>query len=174
MRPRSLLPLVLGPLLAACSATLTLPLPDQTVTVAALGDTAGRVVYPAEPMTFSSPGSALKDARVEGTLEASQSLLLTLDLYARTQDPAQDKDCIGLSDLTRTYAYACSVGPEDGPIGQAHFQRTSTTSLSLAGPKLTEGLQQGKLWLGVMAQGLPAPQVTFTFKNLRATLTLGL
>jgi hypothetical protein len=169
-----LLPLALGALLAACSLPLTIPLPDQTVEVPALGDTAGKVVYPAKPQTFTSPGSVLKDVRVEGTLEASQPLLLTLDLYARTQDPAQDPNCQPLGDLTTPYAYACAVGAEDGPIGEASFQGTSTTSLSLNGPKLTEGLQQGRLWLGVKVQGLPAARITFTFKNLRATFTLGL
>lgn len=174
MRPRSLLPLALGTLLAACSATFTLPLPDRSVRVAAVGDTAGRVVYPAEALSFSPPGGVLKDARVEGVLEASQPLLLTLDLYARTQDPAQDPGCLALPDPTTPYAYACSVGPEDEKVGEARFNGTSTASFSLKGTHLTEGLQQGRLWLGVMAQGLPAAQVTLTFKNLRATLTLGL
>ncbi|MGC8905529.1 hypothetical protein [Thermus sp.] len=168
-----LLALGLSLALVSCSATLTLPLPDQTVEVAAVADTGGKVVYPAKPNPFSPPGSILKDVRVEGTLEASQELFLTLDLYARTEDPAQDPDCFALSDLGTTYAYACSVGPEDEKIGQAGFANTASAPLSLSGSKLTEGIKQGRLWLGVMAKGLPAAGVTLTFKNLRATVTLG-
>ncbi|MGC8968478.1 MAG: hypothetical protein ACP5JV_09255 [Thermus sp.] len=167
-----LLALGLSLALAGCSATLTLPLPDQTVKVAAVADTGGKVVYPANPNLFSPPRSIL-DVRVEGTLEASQDLFLTLDLYARTEDPAQDPGCFALSDLRTTYAYACSVGPEDEKIGQAGFANTKSAPLSLSGSKLTEGIKQGRLWLGVMAKGLPAAEVTFTFKNLRATVTLG-
>ncbi|BAW00992.1 uncharacterized protein TTMY_0582 [Thermus thermophilus] len=163
-------PLVaLAGLLAACSVSFTIPLPDQTVQLPALGGTLGRVVYPAQAQSFPPPGGVLKDVQVTGTLEASQPLSLTLDLYARTKDPAQDENCLALGG----YAYACALGPEDGPIGRASFAGTSAP-LSLKGEKLTQGVQEGRLWLGAMVQGLPNGGLTLTFKNLKATLTLGL
>ena len=165
--------MALAGLLAACSVSFTIPLSDQAVQLPALGDTLGRVVYPAEAQTFPTPGGVLKDVQVTGTLEASQPLFLTLDLYARTKDPAQDGNCLALSDFQKVYAYACALGPEDGHIGRASFAGTSAP-LSLKGEKLTQGVQGGRLWLGVMVQGLPSGGLTLTFKNLKATFTLGL
>jgi hypothetical protein len=168
--------LVLGLLLAltACSVTVTVPLPPQEVKVPVASDTMGLIVYPADPPPFPSPGSVLKNVVVRGTLEANQKLNLTLDLYARTTDPKNDGNCIALRDFATTYAYACPPGPEDGPIGRATFNGTASASLQLQGEKLTQGLQQGRIWLGVMVQGLPAGQVALIFKNLVATVTLGL
>ncbi|GAB5601509.1 hypothetical protein FJNA_00330 [Thermus sp. FJN-A] len=165
--------LALGSLLAACSVTVSVSLPDQTVQIPALGDTAGKVIYPANPQGFSPPGSVLKDVQVTGTLEASQSLTLTLDLYARTLDPAQDNNCLALRDFQNVYAYACTLGPEDGHIGEAAFSGSAQATLTLRGEKLTQGVQGGRVWLGAMAQGLPGGNLTFTFKNLKATVTLG-
>jgi len=167
---------LLGLLLAltACSVTVTVPLPPQEVKAPVAPDTMGLIVYPADPPSFPSPGSALKNVVVRGTLEANQNLNLTLDLYARVSDPKQDKNCVALSDFASTYAYVCTPGPENGPIGRASFSNAASGPLQLQGEKLTQGLQQGRVWLGVMVQGLPAGQVTFTFKNLVATVTLGL
>ncbi|GAA6730896.1 hypothetical protein YIM73518_06590 [Thermus brockianus] len=39
---------------------------------------------------------------------------------------------------------------------------------------MTQGIAQGKFWLGLEVQGLPASLVTFTLKNLKAIVTVGL
>lgn len=137
-------------------------------------DTQGRVVYPAQALTFPAPAGVVKWVRVEGTLEANQPLALTLALYARTQDPRNDPRCLALSDFTQTYAYACPEGSEDERIGEARFTASRTAPLVLSGQNLTQGVQQGRLWLGILASGLPAGELTLTFKNLRATLGVGL
>ncbi|WP_018111428.1 hypothetical protein [Thermus igniterrae] len=168
------LTLGLTALLAACSFSLTLPLPDQTLKVPAMADTQGQVVYPAQALTFPAPGGVVKGVRVEGTLEASQSLTLTLALYARTQDPENDPDCLALRDFTQTYAYACPMGPEDEKVGEATFTASRAASLALSGQNLTQGVQQGRLWLGMMASGLPAGQLELTFKKLKAIVSVGL
>ncbi|WP_234554190.1 MULTISPECIES: hypothetical protein [Thermus] len=160
-------------LLAACSVRVTVPLPNQQVTVAMVGDTLGQVIYPAQAMEF--PGVPVKSVEVSGTLEANQPLTLTLNLYARLTDPASDPSCTALSDFTTTYAYACPVGPDDERVGSATFALSQSTSLTLKGQNLTYGVQAGKLWLGVqLNQALPAPQVEFTFKDLKATVVAGL
>ncbi|WP_038057605.1 hypothetical protein [Thermus amyloliquefaciens] len=170
---RLLASLGLSFLLAACSVSVTVPLPEQRVTLAAVGDTLGRVVYPAKPMEF--PGVPVKGVEVSGVLEANQPLTLTLNLYARLTNPASDPNCIALSDFTTVYAYACPVGPDDEKVGSASFTLSQSSPLALNGQNLTQGVQAGKLWLGVeVNQGLPAGPVDFTFKNLKATVTVGL
>ncbi|WP_038043437.1 hypothetical protein [Thermus tengchongensis] len=158
-------------LLAACSMSVTVPLPDQKVTLATMIDTVGRVVYPAKPMAF--PSVPAKGVEVSGVLEASQPLALTLSLYARLSDPATDPQCLALSDFTTTYA--CPVGPNDEKVGSATFTLSQSAPLTLKGQNLTRGVQEGRLWLGVEASNsLPAGPVEFAFKNLKATLIVGL
>lgn len=79
---------LLGLLLSACSLSLTVVLPDQTLNLPGLGDTGGRVVYPQEGLSFNPPPlDVIRGVKVEGILEASQPLTATLEFYARTEDP---------------------------------------------------------------------------------------
>jgi len=87
---------VLGLLLAltACSVTVTVSLPDQTLDLPGLTDTGGKVVYPKDGLSFDPPPvDVVRGIRVEGVLEASTLLNVTLEFYARTQDPSQDDAC---------------------------------------------------------------------------------
>jgi hypothetical protein len=88
--------LVLGLLLAltACPVTVTVSLPDQTLDLPGLADTGGKVVYPKDGLSFSPPPvDVVRGIRVEGVLETSEPLNITLEFYARTQDPSQDPTC---------------------------------------------------------------------------------
>ncbi len=67
------LTLVLGLLLAltACSVTVTVALPDQTLDLPGLADTGGKVVYPKDGLSFDPPPvDVVRGIRVEGVLEA--------------------------------------------------------------------------------------------------------
>ena len=150
-----------------------MPLPNQKVSVAAVGDTVGRLVYPAKAMEF--PGFPVRGVEVSGVPEANQPLTLTLNLYARLTDPASDPSCTALSDFTTIYAYACPVGPDDEKVGSATFTFSQSTPLTLKGQNLTQGVQAGGLWLGMEASNsLPSGPVEFTFKDLKATVVAGL
>ena len=178
--------LVLGLLLAltACSVTVTVDLPDQTLDLPGLADTVGKVVYPKDGLSFDPPPvDVVRGIRVEGVLEAetSQPLNITLEFYARTQDPSQDPACtaptfpfapqgIGVEPVI----YFCSIGPNDQKVGQATFQNSQQASFTLQGTKLTEGIKAGRLWLGIKANGLPSAPLTLTFLNMKAYVTVGL
>jgi len=173
--------LALGLLLAltACSVTVTVPLPPQEVKVPVASDIGGKVVYPKDGLSFSPPPvDVVRGIRVEGVLEASQPLDITLEFYARTQDPSQDPACtaptfpqgIGVEPVI----YFCSIGPNDQKVGQATFQNSQQASFTLQGTKLTEGIKAGRLWLGIKASGLPSTPLTLTFLNMKAYVTVGL
>jgi hypothetical protein len=176
--------LVLGLLLAltACSVTVTVSLPDQTLDLPGLTDTGGKVVYPKDGLSFSPPPvDVVQGIRVEGVLKASEPLNITLEFYARTQDPSQDRACtaptfpfapqgIGVEPAI----YLCSIGPDDQKVGQATFQNSQQASFTLQGTKLTEGIKAGRLWLGIKASGLPSTSLTLTFSNMKAYVTVGL
>ena len=170
--------LVLGLLLAltACSATVTVPLPDQTLDLPDLPgliDTGGKVVYPKDGLSFAPPSvDVVRGIRVEGVLEASEPLNATLEFYARTRDPSQDSACT--APLPGVDIYLCSIGPDDQKVGQATFQNSQQASFTLQGTKLTEGIKAGRLWLGIKASGLPSDPITLTFLNMKAYVTVGL
>jgi hypothetical protein len=175
--------LVLGLLLAltACSVTVTVDLPDQTLDLPGLTDTGGKVVYPKDGLSFSPPPvDVVRGIRVEGVLEASEPLNITLEFYARTQDPSQDPACTAPTPTfpqgigVEPAIYLCSIGPDDQKVGQATFQNSQQASFTLQGTKLTEGIKAGRLWLGIKASGLPSTPLTLTFRNMKAYVTVGL
>jgi hypothetical protein len=176
--------LLLGLLLAltACSVTFTVNLPDQKLELLGLSDTGGRIVYPENSLSLEPPlVDVIRDLRVEGVLEASKPLNLTLEFYARTQDPSQDPNCQPLSLPfapqgigVEPALYLCPVGPEDEKVGEATFKNNTEALFTLQGKKLTEGVKAGKLWLGIKASGLPSTPLTLTFRNMKAQITAGL
>jgi len=175
--------LVLGLFLAltACSVTVTVDLPDQTLDLPGLADTGGKVVYPKDGLSFSPPPvDVVQGIRVEGVLKASEPLNITLEFYARTQDPSQDPACTAPTPTfpqgigVEPAIYLCSIGPNDQKVGQATFQNSQQASFTLQGTKLTEGIKAGKLWLGIKASGLPSTPLTLTFLNMKAYVTVGL
>ncbi|RTG99186.1 hypothetical protein CSW47_16350 [Thermus scotoductus] len=156
--------------LAACSFTVTVDIPEQKFQAQALPNPQGQILYPKEATRFNPPPVAPKSVVLTGTLEASQTLNTTISFYVRLEDPS--KTCQDLS-LYGIPAYACPVGPADEKVGEAQFQGTQA-SLTLQGAKLTQGIAQGQFWLGLEAQSLPSSRVTFTLKNAKATVTVGL
>jgi hypothetical protein len=165
--------LVLGLLLAltACSVTVTVSLPDQSLDLPGLTDTGGKVVYPKDGLSFDPPPvDVVRSLRVEGVLEASTLLNVTLEFYARTQDPSQDPACTAFTlPGAGSSIYFCSIGPndqKDQKVGQATFQNSQQASFTLQGTKLAEGIKEGRLWLGIKASGLPSTSLTLTFSNM--------
>lgn len=173
--------LVLGLLLAltACSVTVTVSLPDQTLDLPGLTDNGGKVVYPKDGLSFSLPPvDVVRGIRVEGVLKASTLLNVTLEFYARTQDPSQDDACTAFTlPGAGSSIYFCSIDPndqKDQKVGQATFLNSQQASFTLQGTKLTEGIKAGRLWLGIKASGLPSTSLTLTFLNMKAYVTVGL
>jgi len=164
--------LLLGLLLTACSTTVTVDLPNQTLDLPGLADSGGQTIYRKDGLSFNPPPvDVIRGVRVEGVLEASQPLNLTLEFYARTQDPQRDSSCQALPSFP---LYLCPVGPEDEKVGEARFQNGRETPLILQGAKLTQGVRAGKFWLGAKASGLPSTPIKLTFRNMKAYVTLGL
>ena len=161
--------------LAACSLTVTVPLPDQSLNLPGVTDTGGGIVYSGSALSFDPPPvDVVQGIRVEGAIEASQPLNATLEFYARTQDPNQDPAC-----TTPTFpgggsgVYFCTGSSEDQEVGQVTFQNSQQASFTLQGVKLAEGIKAGRLWLGIKASGLPPTPLTLTFHNMKAYVTVG-
>lgn len=165
--PLSLLALILG----ACSVSLTVPLPDQTLDLPAIQDTSGYVLYPAQGLEFTAV--PVKGVAVSGQATASQPLNLDLDIYARLTSPAGDPNCTDLSSWAGAPLYACSVGEADSLVGRLTFRGESQAPLLLQGAVLAQGVSQGKFWLGGKVSGAPSSSVQIRLTDLRATATVG-
>ena len=148
-------------------------LPDQTLKLPGLSDTGGKIVYPKEGLALEPPPvDVIRGLRVEGVLEASTPLNVTLEFYARTKDPS---DCTPFPPPPQEPTlYLCPVGPEDEKVDEARFQNSQQASFTLQGTKLAEGIRAGKLWLGIKASGLPSTPLTLTFRDMKAYVTVGL
>lgn len=169
---RGLLGLALGLLLSACSIPITVSLPDKTLELPGLPDTLGKVVYPQEALVFTPPAvDVVKGLRVEGLLEASQPLTATLEFYTRTKDPSADRGC--QAPPPGSAVYLCAIGPDDEKVGEAVFNGSQQASFTLQGTLLTQGIKQGRLWLGLKYSGLPSTPLTLAFKNMKAIVTVG-
>ncbi len=156
-------------LLAACSFTVTVDLPDQRFDIAAFS-TQGLILY--QEQSFSPPplSGAIRAVRITGEASLEAPAYLTLELYGRSRAP---EGCQSQSWGGQTY-YLCPQGPDDGPLGQLSFSPNSPTQpLDLQGQALAEGIRQGQLWLGVRVQG-GAVDNTLYLKNLKASITVGL
>lgn len=151
--------------LAACSLPVTVRLQDQTLNLPAVLPTGNQVLYK-DPLRFDPPPvDVIQDVQVTGEAQASQTLNLTLSVYGRAQDPASN--CTSYGDF-----YSCPADREE-KLGDLVFQNQNQTTFTLKGEALTQGIKQGKLWLGVSVQGPLTGGVTLTLKNMQATVRVG-
>lgn len=159
--------LTLG-LLAACSVTVTVPLPNQTLALTA-PNTVGRVIYPKDPLAFPPPPVQAVRIVITGEAELSPYAPLSLDVYARVSAPS---GCLEYSTI-----YVCDISREDTYVGQIDLSKASPTSFTLGeqgGETLAQGVNQGRLWLGVKVGGTGSSGATLTLKNMTATVTVRL
>lgn len=158
--------LTLG-LLAACSAPVTVRLPDQTFPISA--STLGKVIYPKDPLSFERPPVRATKVVVRGEAELSSYFPLSLDVYARVSEPSE---CSEFFDV-----YVCGADHEGTLVGRIDPKEASSTSFTLGeqgGEALAQGINQGRLWLGVKVGGTRSLDTTLTLKNMTATVTVRL
>ena len=162
---RRFLPL-LALALGACALPITIGLPDQTLDIPSLLHTGDLVLYPKDPLTFNRPPvDVVQSVEVRGRAVANQPLNATLEVYGRVQSPPCGLDPSGSF-------YLCPKDQEER-LGELAFNGTSQTSFTLQGQALTQGVKEGRLWLGVGVQGLPAGGVRLELKDMQATLRTG-
>ena len=160
--------------LTACSYTFTVDLGNQTLDLSNLPpvppENSAFVIYAAAPRTFTPPPlDVVRGLRVVGEARANQPLVLTLHVYGRLQDPAQDPSCQVFSGIA-----LCSAAPGEA-LGTLAFQGSDRTSFTLSGQTLLEGVRQGRLWLGVAPEGaLPPGLSQIHLEGLKAYVTVGL
>lgn len=169
----SALLLALAAALAACSkAPLTVPLEDFSISVDAVGNTVGQVVYPKNAAQFDRPVVDVKTIRLSGQVTVSYTAVqapLVMTFYARTSDPG----AAGCTDAG--LAWICDAAGET-PISSAYsFANGETQQVTLGDPNpevLADGINQGRIWIGAEVTSGAATGVTFDFTQMVAEVTV--
>ncbi len=143
------------------------PVPPYVLNVVGIPESRERVaIYLKEPPAFNPPEYDVRWFSLVLVLETPQPLNANVGVYARTEDPAQDPSCAPLTARLQDsgfeadfFAYVCAVGANDSKVGEAPFENAKHAFVkeesSLDTSKVIEGIQRGKLWLGVDPSGLP-------------------
>lgn len=159
-------------LLSACGAfRIPVPLPDQTLDLSAAAPTATQVVYLKSPLTFQavSVTSVIITGQAAYTATSGGGPL-TITFYARATEPTS---CIPVAG---TY-YLCDAAGEKA-IGSISFSAPGETrSVTFQGDaaaqtELINGIQNGKLWLGIQYSGTLGTGVKIDFTQMVASVTV--
>jgi hypothetical protein len=153
------------------------PVPPHTLNLVGVPGPRGEmVVYPKEPTAFKPPEDDVRWFSLAPFLSASQPLSANVGVYARTKDITQDPSCAPLVARLQNpsvdadfSAYVCTVSANDSKIGEALFKNAKYASLEkVSAPgasAIAEGIQKGKLWLGVDPSSLPPPPSPCNFAS---------
>ncbi|XOB99413.1 hypothetical protein ACMC9I_04825 [Deinococcota bacterium DY0809b] len=169
----SALVLTLAAALAACSkAPLTVPLEDFSISVDAVGNTVGQVVYPKNAAQFDRPVVGVKTIRLSGRVTVSYTAVqapLVMTFYARTDDPG----AAGCTDAG--LAWICDAAGETPISSEYSFANGETQQVTLGDPNpeaLADGINQGRIWIGAEVTSGAATGVTFDFTQMVAEVTV--
>ncbi len=152
------------------------PVPPYELNLVEVSGSGGKVVvYPKEPPAFKPPEHDVRWFSLYLFLGASQPLDANVSVYARTKDPAQDPSCVPLNARFQnpnvrisSFVYACTVSADDSKVGEASFKNAKYASLKelpdFSASKIIEGIERGRLWLGVDPSGLPPTPLTLQLR----------
>jgi xanthosine utilization system XapX-like protein len=152
------------------------PVPPHTLNLVGVpGPRKEVVVYPKEPPAFKPLEDDVRWVSLPLFLNAPQSLNANVGVYARTKDVTQDPSCVPLTARLQNpsingdfSAYVCAVSANDSKVGEALFENAKYASLEgVSAPgasTIAEGIQKGKLWLGVDPSSLPPTPITLQLR----------
>lgn len=150
--------LLLGLLMGCTNAPLTVALQDFDVPIATVQS--GQAVF--SKQNFNRPPVALTAVALEGSLTYQQGNI-SLSFYTSEGEPCAPTGGV----------YACNPNdPNIQAAGSASFQTGSTQPLRLSGSKLTSGINNGNLWIGVKLESGLATAGTLQFRNMVAKVAV--
>ena len=165
-----------GLLLASCTTPpVTIGLTDVEIDLQVAADSAGKIIFPKEPLKLKNPipGTQVASVSVQGRAKLDSPATLSFDVYAASQDPGE-LGCTRV-DLVLSAYYVCDPGTagvekvsqstiefnnDDGPV-----------SFRLSGGVLADGINNGTLYLGAQISGGTAGN-KLTLYDLTATVQL--
>lgn len=149
---------LLGLLMGCSNAPLTVALQDFDVPIAAVQS--GQAVFTKQ--NFNRPPVAFTAVALEGSLNYQQGNV-RLEFYT-----SEDAPCAPTGEV-----YVCDPSdPKIEAAGSVSFQTGPTQPLRLSGSKLTGGINNGSLWIGVRLESGLATAGTLQFRNMVAKVAV--
>ncbi len=164
-----LLSLIATVVLSACGNTpIQVGLQDFTVDASAVANTAGKVVYKAEPVSFEKPVINVKTVKLSGNVTPSYlGTTLQIQFYASASKPVGCDEVAGL--------LVCDKNGQKPISGEYTLENGVKQPIELGNPNadvLAEGLNNGKIWLGVEIASSGAANVKLQFSDMVASVTI--
>ncbi len=149
---------LLGLLVGCTRAPLTVTLQDFEVSIATVQS--GQVVFTQQ--NFNRPPIAFTTVALEGNLNYQQGNV-SLTFYTSDGEPCAPTGGV----------HVCNPSsPNIQAAGSASFQTGPTQPLRLSGSKLTLGVNNGNLWIGVKLESGIATAGTLQFRNMVAKVAV--
>ncbi len=162
-------------LMVGCSNPIfNVNMTNVSLNVVALTNTSQKIVYPTSASQFNKPTLAFSSVKLRGNSSASSGLTVQtvkLFLYSRTTDPKDDAACTSSAGM-----YLCSVDPlaKLNTVEITLQSDGSKTSFNVNDPNsaLKNGINAGKLWLGVEVTQGASLNPTISLTDLVADVTV--
>ncbi len=164
-------------LLAACTTPpITVGLSDVAVDLTVAADSAGKVLFPADPLAVKNPLPATRVASVtiQGEARLKNPAEVSFDVYATDTSP-KDLDCAQVGSVLTGYFYACDAKTKGiAKVSRRRIDfggRKGPVAFTLSGDLLASGINKQSLYLGTVIQGATAGNVLY-LEHLTATVQL--
>ncbi|MER3444621.1 MAG: hypothetical protein C4333_11090 [Meiothermus sp.] len=158
---RFLLSVALGSLLAACSsAPLSIAITAEPVEVSLISDGA---IYFRKAHQLRKPPVGVKEISLEGTAKFTDQGVL--HFYATDQEP----NCASSGGFFRCSSFDAATMDD---LGTLDFSKNNTSAVKWSGTRLTGGVNNQTLYIGVKLENLGLTRGTLSFENLVAKVVL--
>ena len=155
--------------LAACTTPpITIPLSDVSIDLSIAADSAGKVIFPENPLEFknSVPATSVASVTIRGKAQLAQAASVSFDIYATDTDPGE----LGCAHPLLGKFYLCNPDDLKGRIqkvGDIAFEgNAGPVPFELRGTMLAKGINAESLYLGASIEGGTAGNVLYLEKML--------
>ena len=165
--------------LAACTTPpVTIGLSDVAIDLSIAADSAGKVIFPENPLEFKNPVPATNVASVtiRGKAQLAQAASVSFDIYATDTDPGE-LGCTQVGSVITGYFYVCDPGTAGiAKVSQntiAFDNEKGPVPFTLSGEMLASGINKQNLYLGAVIHGAAAGN-TLYLEEMSATVQLNI
>jgi len=163
--------------LAACTTPpVTIGLSDVAIDLSVAVDSAGKVIFPENPLEFKNPvpATSIASVTVRGKARLAQAASVSFDVYATDTNP-DTLGCTRVGSVITGYFYVCDPATTGvAKVSQntiAFDNEEGPVPFTLSGDMLASGINNQNLYLGAVISGGAAGN-TLYLEEMSATVQL--
>lgn len=169
---KSVLLVVVVSLVGCSILPLRLGIDNISLTVPLVTYTNNNVLYPKTPSPFNQPPVNISNVKLEGSATATNVLSdVSVFLYARSTNPATDLSCTAYTDFILC-PKANQIKINSGAFSLLANGSKKVFGFDDASNALRDGVNAGKLWIGLEVTSGAAANMTLQLSDLVASVTL--